>query len=114
VPGFVTVEADGIDEPLDLLHGQRPDRSGRPRHLEQPRGRGRRRSVLRPRGQQRADQHLKRIFLARFGNFLDRWKFEAVNLAREGAHDGTDMAGGPGRPGPDRTATRAQWPSDWQ
>ena len=39
------------------------------------------------------DQHLKRIFLARFGDLLDGWKFEAVDFARERAHDGWYVTG---------------------
>jgi len=92
VPRLVSIEADGIDEALD-----RPDRQvrhgrWRARGLEEPRRCGSRGLVLRARGQQRADEDLKRIFLALFGNLFDRGQLETVNLARKRAHDRREMA----------------------
>ena len=61
VPRLVAIEADRIDQPLDLLHRQLRHRPRRARPLEQPRRRRVRRRVLGARRQQRGDQDLKRI-----------------------------------------------------
>ena len=63
VHGLVPIEADRVDQLLDLLHRQPRHRPRRSRDAKQPRRRRVRHRVLRPRRQQRRDQHLKGILL---------------------------------------------------
>ena len=82
---------------------------------EQPLGRRGGRRVLRARGQQCADQHLKRIFLARFGDLLDGRKLEAVDLARERAHHRSDVLAAVTRAFCESRGARAgSMTDDWQ
>ena len=76
VARLVAVEADRIDQLLDLLDGQLRHRLRRAGLPEQPLGCRVCRGVLRSRGQQRRDGHLKRIFRARLGDLLDRRELE--------------------------------------
>jgi len=69
---LVTIEADRIDEPLDLRRSQFRHRARRARDAEEPRRRGGRHRVARLSRQHGRDEHLERIFLTLFGDFFDR------------------------------------------
>jgi len=92
VPCLVAVEADGIDQPLDLPDGELRHRARRARHAEQPRRRGGGHRIARLRRQHRRDEDVERIFLALFGDFLDRGQLEIVDGARERPHDRQDAS----------------------
>jgi len=85
---FVPIEADRVNEALDLPGRQLRQRLRRPRDAEQPRRCGGRHRIARLGRQHRRDQHFERIFLAFFRNFFDRGQIEVVDGARERAHDG--------------------------
>ena len=83
VSRLVSIEADGIDELLNLLHSQRRHRLRRAGLAEQALGRRVGRGVLRSRGQQRRDRHLKRILGARLRDFFDGGQLEAGDGDRQ-------------------------------
>jgi len=87
VSRFVPIEADRVNEALDLPGRQFRHRPRRPRDAEQPRRRGGRHRIARLGREHRRDQHVERIFLAFFRNFFDRRQIEVVDGARERAHD---------------------------
>src|SRR5688572_165427 len=84
---LVAIEADGIDQLLDLPHLEPRHRPRRAGPSEQPCGRRVRRRILRARGEQRRDEDLKRILGLRFRDLLDRRQIHAGDLAAKRAHD---------------------------
>jgi len=88
VPRLVPIEADRINQPLNLLDRQPRHRSRRARDAKQPR-RGRSRDgIARLRRQHGRDEHVERIFPALFSDFFDRRQLEMVDRPRERTHDG--------------------------
>ena len=93
MPRLVAIEADRVDQLLDLLDRQPRHRPRRARPLEQPRRGGVRRRILRAGGQQRRDEDLKRILGLRLRDLLDRRQLHAGDLAANRAHDALDVRG---------------------
>jgi hypothetical protein len=86
MPRLVAIEADRVDQPLDLGHGQPRHRPGSARAAEQARRRGVRGRVLGARRQQRRDEDLKGILGLGLGDLLNRRQLHAGNGECERAH----------------------------
>ncbi len=82
VPRLVAIEANRIDQPLDLGDREPGHRSRRASPLEQARRRGVRGRVLRARGQKRRDQYLEWILCLGLRDLLDRRQLHAGDLTR--------------------------------
>ena len=82
VHGLVAIEADGVDQLLDLARRSAWPSSRRARDANR-RARPRRHRIARLRRQHRRDQDLERILLLLFGDLLDRRLLEPVDRLRE-------------------------------
>jgi len=86
----VAIEADRVDQPLDLLRAEPGHRARRARHAEEARRRGCGHRIARLRRQHGRDEHLERVFLALLRDLLDGGQIEIVDRTCERAHHGVD------------------------